>query len=339
MKKRTRNSRNIINGVLVLMFVQVIGPAITMADPSWTVTQVSNDNVCFVGSPAISGTNVVWVGSDGSHYQIYSNFAGQVSFGTTDAYNPAISGTNVVWQASVGGYSQVFSRFDGQLSDSSTADNEHPAISGANVVWQGYSQPHVTQVYSSYAGQLTNYTHVSGNPYTGAENPALSGTNVAWEQFTGNWATGHSEIYSNFGGPWSGVYTFNLYPAVSGENVIWISTDNHSNSVLYSNFAGVLSDPSIECVSAALSGTNVVWLGSDNQLHTNFGGVIPIGDLSAGYPAISGTSVVWLRTDASNNHEIYMSTYGEAQVTPLPGAVLLGLLGLGTAGIKLRARA
>ncbi len=322
MKKRTLNPRSILGGVLVLTFIQVIGSGTAVADPSWTVTQVSNGNVRFDGSPAISGTNVVWIGTDG---YICSNFAWQ---SPTKGGSPAISGINVVWRTTDG-------RIYGSGGELSTGtDNADPAISDGKVVWQGYSDAYHGQIYCNFGGSLTNYSN-SGGPRS-ALRPDISGTSVVWEGWTD---ASHSQIYSNGGDSWSGPYAYNLYPAISGSKVIWISTNNGTNAVLYSNFfAGPLSDPGMECVSAAISEMNVVWLGSDNQLHTNFGGVVPIGDLNAGYPAISGTNVVWLGTDASNNHEIYMSTYGEAQVTPLPGAVLLGLLGLGTAGIKLRAR-
>lgn len=335
MKRLTNDPRTCAARILVLVLVDVMLCGVALADPSWTITQVSNHNVGNGGSPDISGTNVVWVGGDDTPRQIYSNFAGQVSHETNNAAHPHISGTNVVWTTSVGGYSQVFSNFAGQLSDSSTLANSSPAISGTNVVWQGYSEAYVGQVYSNFGGQLTHYSHVNGTPYTGADRPAISGTNVVWEQYTGG-TNGHSEIYSNFADPWSGPYTFNLYPAISGTNVIWISTDNHANAVLYSNFAGALSDPSIYCVSAAISGTNVIWLDGNWQLHTNFGGLVPIGSHYGGEPAISGTNVVWLGRDVSDNDwEIYMATY-TPDVVPLPGAVLLGALGLGVAGLKLR---
>jgi hypothetical protein len=45
---------------------------------------------------------------------------------------------------------------------------------------------------------------------------------------------------------------------------------------------------------------------------------------------ISGTTVVWYGHDGSD-YEIYMATY-----VPNPGAVILGLLGLGAVGVKLR---
>lgn len=80
----------------------------------------------------------------------------------------------------------------------------------------------------------------------------------------------------------------------------------------------------------------MVWLDGDYQLHTNFGGLVPMGAHYGGDPAISDTNVVWFGRDVSDNDwEIYMATY-TPDVVPLPGAVLLGALGLGMAGLKLR---
>lgn len=49
---------------------------ITFAE-TWTITQLTDNSTDDLG-PSISGTNVVWMGWDGSDYEIYSNFAGQL---------------------------------------------------------------------------------------------------------------------------------------------------------------------------------------------------------------------------------------------------------------------
>ena len=48
------------------------------------------------------------------------------------------------------------------------------------------------------------------------------------------------------------------------------------------------------------------------------------------YPVISGLNVVWQGWDG-HDYEIYMATY-----VPVPGAALLGILGLCAVGVKLR---
>ena len=72
------------------------------ADPTWTITQLTYNSIPAPETrafPSISGTNVVWAGWDGSDYEIYSNFAGQLTNNNVRDVNPSISGTNVVWNS------------------------------------------------------------------------------------------------------------------------------------------------------------------------------------------------------------------------------------------------
>jgi beta propeller repeat protein len=78
----------------------------------------------------------------------------------TDGQGPAISGSNVVWEGWDGSDYEIFF-WDGgtitQLTDNSTTD-WFPAISGSNVVWQGYDGSD-TEIYlwdGATTTQLTN---------------------------------------------------------------------------------------------------------------------------------------------------------------------------------------
>jgi len=88
-------------------------------------------------SPDISGTNVVWSAYNhvAGSYDLYSSFGFQTNT-SVDELAPAISGTNVAWYAfDDDGVYQVYSNFAGQLS---STDSDHcidPDISGENVVW------------------------------------------------------------------------------------------------------------------------------------------------------------------------------------------------------------
>jgi hypothetical protein len=102
MKRLTNDPRDCASRILALVFADVVICGVALADPSWTITQLTNySNSGGPRSalrPDISGTSVVWEGwTDASHSQIYSN--GGDSWSGPYAFNlyPAISGTNVIW--------------------------------------------------------------------------------------------------------------------------------------------------------------------------------------------------------------------------------------------------
>jgi hypothetical protein len=80
-------------GVLALVVAMISSPATA----GWTITQLT-DNDYDDWNPAISGTNVVWSGFDGTDREIYSNFAGRITFNGRDDCVPVISEMNVAWQ-------------------------------------------------------------------------------------------------------------------------------------------------------------------------------------------------------------------------------------------------
>lgn len=117
----------------------------------------------------ISGTNVVWQAWnwDSSSYQIYSNFAGQLSSSDTHCWDPDISGENVVWIEEPGTANSNFGFTAGSACD--------VAISGTNVAWTNNQS-----IYTNFGGLVfeypTNYT---------IESIDISGTSVAWSGWDG----------------------------------------------------------------------------------------------------------------------------------------------------------
>lgn len=62
---------------LIIIIAVVVCLCVPQTKAAWTITQLTN-NSTNDSNPAISGTNVVWQHKDGSDYEIYSNFAGQI---------------------------------------------------------------------------------------------------------------------------------------------------------------------------------------------------------------------------------------------------------------------
>ncbi|MBN1507358.1 MAG: hypothetical protein JW955_10960 [Sedimentisphaerales bacterium] len=95
MNRRAHGASGHISRILLLTLVGLMVCAVTPAQAGWTITQLTNNSIANY-HPAISGTNVVWEGWDGTDDDIYSNFAGQLTDNSTPDEAPDISGTNVV---------------------------------------------------------------------------------------------------------------------------------------------------------------------------------------------------------------------------------------------------
>lgn len=79
-------------------------------EAAWKVTQLT-DNDGDDQSPVISGSNVVWCGSDGNDLEIFfweGSTIKQLTDNEFDDYCPAVSSSNVVWCGSDGRDTEVF---------------------------------------------------------------------------------------------------------------------------------------------------------------------------------------------------------------------------------------
>lgn len=316
--------------ILICAVLLCFGVSQTKA--AWTITQLTDNDYEDI-IPTISGTNVAWMQSDGEDYEICTNFAGQLTNNDTNDEFPSISGTNVVWHAYDGHDYEIYSNFAGQLTDNSITD-WFPDVSGTNVVWE-YIEGYVFRINSNFAGQ------VSGD--WGLQ-PAISGTNVVWEGYD---TEEYSEIFSNFDGKISNIAADNLQPDISGTNVVWRFRDG-SDWEIYSNFAGRLTDNNYGDGCPVISGTNVAWIGDSDPatapadyIYSNFADPLKIigGEFSGvrdDYIDISGTTVVWSGIAyGDSDWEIFMATW-TAEPVPVPGALLLGSIGLIFSGWRLR---
>jgi len=335
MSRVLKDQESTVVRILILAFLTVAIHAGRPAEAGWTITQLT-DNSTHDMWPAISGTNVVWYGWDGSDYAVYSNFAGKLANTNFTNLNflgsaggPAVSGTNVVWVSYDGHDSQITTNFAGQLTHNNYNNYmaHMPDISGTNVVWVDWFQDSAGlgfDLNSNFAGRLTTNSGMSYDKTT-----AISGTNVVWQ-------AGGDGIHSNFGAYWGPGYYGRA--DISGENVAWTYGD------AFTNFSGQLTSGGNR-MNAAISGTNVAWVEMGGTLETNFGGSVPgfnyyyyMGSMSD--PDISGMTIVWNGPDMSGepDQEIYMATY-TSEAVPAPGAVLLAGIGVGLAGWMRRRRA
>ena len=294
--------------------------------------------------PAISGSNVVWMGCDGGSgttcdggdWEIYfwdGATTTQVTFNDRDDKYPSISGSNVVWTAPDGPDDDVF-LWDGstitQITDNSSSEHR-PEISGSSVVWYA-SYGDFIDGYEVYLWDGFHAVPITHNDIDDVS-PSISGSNVAWAHCDGvSYPSclndGDLEIYL-----WDGASATQItdnsvddrHPAISGSNVAWeraVGALGGRGAQIYARVDGAtiqVTDGSYD-YAPAISGSNVVWYGSDGTNKSEIylwtaGTTVPITDNSVSdmYPAISGANVVWMRDDG-NDYEIYMSTF----TTPVP---------------------
>ncbi|MCT7977106.1 cadherin domain-containing protein, partial [Laspinema olomoucense] len=272
----------------------------------------SNDDY----NPQISGSSVVWSGSEGTDNEVYfydGTSTTQLTNNSTDDYNPQISGSNVVWFGFDGTDNEIYFS-DGtstiQLTNNSTDDYSNQ-ISGSNVVWYGFDGTD-NEIYF-YNGtstiQLTNNS-------TDDSNPQISGSNVVWQSFDGT----DNEIYFYDGNSTiqlTNNSTDDYNPQISGSNVVWQNYDGIDVDIYFhdgnnATTAQVTNNNSTENFNPQISGSNVVWYhydGTDEEIYFYDGNNATTTQLTNNsitdwYPQISGSNVVWYGFDGTDN-EIY----------------------------------
>jgi hypothetical protein len=259
------------------------------------VVQVT-DNDTLDGSPAISGSNVVWVQcDDATHwpcqngdYEIYF-WDGSIPIvpinitdDDTDDMSPDISGSNVVWQSWDGNDSEIFF-WDGsfpivpiRITNNTRADGA-PHISGSNVVWQqcdvgddARCESGDTEIQFWDGSFPINLIQITNNGFDD-RNAAISGSKVVWEGVEDNVPPVTTiDVYF-----WDGSFpitpipltdndTLDWRPDISNSTVVWVGWLDGQQGILRwdGSFPVVPSAVSVGIGGPflpAISGSHVVW--------------------------------------------------------------------------------
>lgn len=266
-------------------------------------------------APAISGTNIVWATYDAPDpafdREIFSNFGGQLTHDQWNDGSPDVSGTNVVWLKEVGSAVEIWTNFGGRVI--SGPGLREPAISGTSIVWSS-NDNHIYM--ATYSGGLT------------ADDPLLpSHVDAQGWHFSFD-ATPSAPMYVD---PLVAIgydYFVDLGPNFSSV-LLPSAGDNFYSLWLWDAASGDWFNSGV-----VLTGGSQYSFGSDGVDRFRILGI----ELMAGLDPLDTTafmSGLWF-TDPGLVSMRQVPISFDTGVVPLPGAVLLGILGLGAAVWRLR---
>jgi beta propeller repeat protein len=268
------------------------------------------DDIARNASVEVSGSNVVWSGSDGTDAEIYyfnGSKTTKLTDNNLDDRNPKISGSNIVWSGFDGTDYEIFFNNGSstiQLTNNGF-DDASPQISGSNVVWSGFDGTD----YEIFLYNGSSTIQLTTNSVDDSS-PQISGSNVVWSFFDGN----DFEI-SFFNGSNAVQLTNNntddLYAQVSGSNVVWSGFDGNDYEIFLNN--GTTSQLTFNNFNDELpqiSGSNLVWQGldgSDTEIYHYNGSVVQLTNNNASdlYPRLWENNVVWQSLDGGDYEILY----------------------------------
>lgn len=222
-------------------------------------------------SPQISGKNIVWEGYGEPDVEIFLYTDSAISQLTDNAIednDPQISGDNIVWFSHFinGNYyydnvllynsstgNRTISRYTSPFVPTELADLH---ISGDNVIWTYTTDnlKYATRNIALYDGsaiiKLTNNHFVTFNQF----NPQISENSVVWSNIVIDdyWnGVGDTEIFY-YDGSRTIQLTYNtnddLYPHISGENIVWQGWDGSDFEIYlygFAEFPWILFSPAV----------------------------------------------------------------------------------------------
>jgi len=151
--KLGRFSAFALTGLIVSLGVSTPAPAAV----AWTITRLTYDSY-FDSDPQVSGSNVVWYGSDGHDTEIFMYDGSTTLQLTNNGYHdrhPQVSGSMAVWDSDQG----IF-WYDGSTVSQLAGNGADPRISGPNIYWRDPSG----DVLYHYDGTTTNPLGVGFHP-------------------------------------------------------------------------------------------------------------------------------------------------------------------------------
>jgi hypothetical protein len=297
----------------------------------------------------VSGSNVIWVGyngspapwSGGSTTEIYFYDGNSVTRLTDDAFSDGIqqiSGSYAAWSSAeqTGQYTWAYSLvvYDGNdtrriIDNVNQASSVNSSISGPNVVYLG-TDGLDTELYIHNIDANTITPLTSNNYYDSSA--SIDGSYIVWAGKGGTIGSDWEILFYD----WTTTtrITNNDYedssPVVSGKNLLWRGKDGGSGSdfdlFFYKGTVPIKLTVNEYNDNGSISGDNVTWSGYDgvdNEIFFYEGGnVTQLTDNSIddAYPKISGKNVVW-RVHDGNDDEIFLAV---SRCYPKPAADLSG---------------
>lgn len=221
------------------------GKAFFYNDQTGKTTEMTHPGFVAAVAQGISGSKVVWLGSNGQTIEVFlfdaaTGKSTRLTNNTVNEIGAAISGNNIVWNSLTGQVSKAFFYNSStkrlvELKAPGITSAAAAAIDGDNVAWTGFDgKDNEVFLYRDATRTSTRLTNNNTNDLANG----ISGLNVVWTGFEGsdsdiffyNGTTRTTKLLTN--------NTTNDGPSlISGSNVVWTAADGTDTEVVLRRFA------------------------------------------------------------------------------------------------------
>jgi len=292
--------------------------------------QLTAPGIVSASAQGIFGSDVVWIGSNGTTNQIflYKGATGtgtQITNGNRSATNAFISGSNLAWSSTDGQLSKAFF-YNGQtgktteLTTPGITSASSSGVSDSRVLWSGVNSANSFELFlfdisTGVSRQLTNDALIEYQS-------AVYGINAAWNSSTADGQTFKSFFYNGqtnqIAELTSPGITIALANTIFESNVVWtgIADINSGSEVfLYDGLTGTstrLTNNSTNDIGSGISGSNVVWTGyngKDTDIFFYDGTTKTTVELTNNTEGdagalIDGSNIAWNTNDGTDNEVV-----------------------------------